>query len=73
MELIPSMSNDAVLEYLDNFNSKHSNPRATLDIGFEDQKKLWLTLLELIADPKKKSCLASALNASKILTRNKKN
>ena len=71
MELISSMSNDAVLEYLDNFNSKHSNPRATLDIGFEDQKKLWVTLLELIADPKKKICLASALNASKILTRNR--
>ena len=47
---------------------QHSNPRADLDIEYEDQKKLWLNLIELIADSNKKKCHGALLNACKILT-----
>ena len=47
---------------------QHSNPRADLDIEYEDQKKLWLNLLELIGDSNKKKCHGALLNACKILT-----
>ena len=101
MELLSTMSDDELLDYLEEFNKKvscinsnclaylrvkffvcpanikmlhcsktfqHSNPRSTIDIDCEDQKKLWLTLLELIEDPTKTKCHGSLLNASKILT-----
>ena len=72
MASLCSRSDEEILHYLEDFNTKHSTPLAKLNLEFEDQKKLWISLLQLIADPQRNRCHGALLQASKILTRNQK-
>merc|ERR1719167_249922 len=71
MELSTSMTDNEVIQKAEEFNNKFSNPRSTIDIEYQEQKRLWSTLLELIGDADRKKCHGALLNACKILTRNR--